>query len=208
VWGVALVADAAIIRVGIDLTTQSMGMMVAIGVLVYGASVHLARMPMIRFTKELQVGVLFACGVSLVTWEGVLSDPSKWLGWIVTLGLAALLFSCNCVFVAVCELPYDRAQGFDSLPAGIDGIDQVRTRLIAMTLFLAMGSATFALFQTIPSTAAIALAASSLLLGGMCHWVPGRVTIAVSNSSGLSAPSGFLADTAIFVPPLFCMLLQ
>lgn len=227
-WGLLLILDTVIVSTRIDLKTQSAGMLVAVAVLLYGAAVHLARMPMIRFTKELQVGVLFASGVGLVTWVEVLNAPDQLTDWLVTWCLASLLFACNCVFVAVCELPYDRAQGFDSLPGGMDRTDQMRTRLIATTLILAAVSAGGAAIQIIPNTAATALAASSLLLSAICTWLPTRVSLASSQletlasetlasetlasetlaSETLATPFGFLADAAIFLPPLFCVLLQ
>jgi 4-hydroxybenzoate polyprenyltransferase len=202
VWMLVMVADALVVCFGIDPPTQVLGIGLAAAVLVYGAGVHFAATPLKHIAKELQVGVLFAVGVSLVAWPHVVAETSNEVKMLITLALASLLFACNCIFVAACELEFDQAQGFDSLPHRWMHHDRnsIDRFLILSTGFLAITSLALVALQGIPATAGLAIAISFAFLSAT-----GMFQSTWRRSSPITA-GGFAADTALFLPPLLSLL--
>ena len=208
-WMMILVIDALVVCFGIEEQIQVLGIGLAAGVLVYGAGIHLAPTPLRWIPKELQVGFLFACGVSLVSWPSIFSSPDQQfsmlatLPLLLTLGLASLLFTLNCIFVAQCEIELDRAQGFDSFPRRWIDLNRssVGLILVASTIGLAIASLTLTWFAWVPWTAGVALAISFafLLAATLARFLN---PISVDRYFGKKLPAGLVADSALFLPPL------
>ncbi|KAA1259477.1 hypothetical protein LF1_20110 [Rubripirellula obstinata] len=209
-WMILLMVDAMVVCFGIDGSIQVLGIGLAAGVLVYGAGVHFAETPLHRIPKEVQVGFLFAGGVSVVTWPGVFAEPSKQIPMLVTVGLAWVLFACNCIFVAACELESDRAQGFDSLPGRWINQDGSFAGgiLIALTASFAAASWVAVWLGCAPWVAGCLLSISFAFLSIVSF---ARFTsklnrrISIQRYLDRRLTAGFVADSALFLPPLLCM---
>lgn len=206
IWMALLVADAIVVCFGIDGQILVLGIGLAAAVLIYGAGVHFAATPLRRIPKEVQVGFLFACGVSLVSWPTVLSDTTQQLPMLVTLGLASLLFACNCIFVAVCELETDQAQGFDSLPRRWMKRDctSIGSALFTTTSVLAMASLILAWLGLMPWIAGVTLAISFAFLAAM-SLAQFALQLSIDRYFGGNLTAGLVADSALFLPPLLCV---
>ncbi|WP_146516777.1 hypothetical protein [Rubripirellula amarantea] len=189
-WIAVLFADAAVIALTIDDSVRRPGFFVAIAVLAYAASVHIAGFRMKFFPKEVQVGVLFALGTSLVAWPD--GDSIKWLPFGLSVFMSATLFTVNCLVVACHEYESDRAQSFASWStehgsAGLWAKGLATMLCIVSIVVLSIG--------LVPSLIALStLGTSAVMLGLLmrpqiptAHW-----------------PAGFLADFGLVLPPLFC----
>lgn len=124
---VLLVAVATVVRhLSFDLIQA--GLILAAAVLVYGGGVHFLpksgrdhslQAPGLKWLfipKEVQVGLLFAMGVSLVCWSESSTSVADEAVSLVPLCLAtivaAILFSLNCLLVSRWEAELDAAQLF------------------------------------------------------------------------------------------------
>ena len=204
-WMILLIVDACVACLGLDGQIQMLGIGLSAGVLVYGAGTHFAATPLRRIPKELQVGLLFALGVSLTSWSSVLSLPTEQRSMLLTIALASMLFSLNCIFVAQCELESDLAQGFDSFPRRWIDFNHlwVGRILIVLMIGLAVASLVLASFAMIPWIAGAALAISFVFLSA-ASLARATHSIAIDRGFGKSFPAGFIADSALFLPPLLC----
>ena len=114
VWSIALVIAAGQIFV---LATESQlrwGFLATALVAVYvvAAQRRVVEVPIIP--KELQVGILFSFGISLVVWSELPSGAV--LELLTSTLLAGCLFTANCLTIAIWEIDKDRSQGYSSLP--------------------------------------------------------------------------------------------
>lgn len=143
-WIVVLVVDTIIVVRFLPPQLIREGLVVAVAVLVYGASVHFRRAvmtsqwdgaadlarPSLTIPKEVRVGVLFAAGVSLSAWSELMTrrnsgidaglEDGDWVGLVSATLAMAILFTSNCLLVAFFERRLDRAQSFASVASGVD----------------------------------------------------------------------------------------
>lgn len=118
-WATVLVTTTAVVVTRLPTDLIRAGILLSTAVLVYGAGVHFipqasgsdARRKR-RVSKEIQVGALFAMGVTLVCWSEIRLISSTGLLTIVTLFLA-VAFSFNCRLVSHWEADLDRSQSFN-----------------------------------------------------------------------------------------------
>ena len=190
-WIAVLVVDACVVYLQIDPSVQSLGMVLAVAVLVYGASVHFAVTPQKILPKEVQIGALFAAGVSLIVWREAIS-----VELMVTMLLSAILFTCNCIVVAIGEKQIDQAQSFDSMPLRFDGTEKL---LIATMLALAVVSVALGLTDGIPVLVAWSLSFCCLVL-----LLVFRMQRRFHRVSSDTWAGGLIADLTLAIPPLFC----
>lgn len=120
VWVLVLMVAVAVVVGQLSPALIQSGLMLATAVLIYGAGVHFFprdghgdRGQRRLIPKEIQVGVLFAIGVSLLAWTHVcVSDSSAGGSLLLATILAAVLFSFNCLLVSRWEAAVDEAQTF------------------------------------------------------------------------------------------------
>ncbi len=111
-WVVALAIDVGLV-VLFATDRQLRWGYVGIGVvLAYVAGVHFSRESRWWFPKELQAGMVFAFGVSLLAWSEAASDDVAAL--LLSTLMAGFLFAANCFAVADWENDLDASQGFVS----------------------------------------------------------------------------------------------
>jgi hypothetical protein len=123
VWTVVLMASCSVVVVWMDTAVIRMGLLVAALVLSYGGGVHFwPGRSTVRhvFAKEVQVGVIFAAGVSLIAW---LEVPSFSLALACV--ASAILFTANCWAVAERESVAD--QNYDPSRSGSPRREMVAT---------------------------------------------------------------------------------
>lgn len=234
-WATVLVIDTVIAVRYLPSELLRCGLLLAAAVLIYGASVHLSpKRPVantseaspnrtsMRVPKELQVGILFAIGVSLTTLTQLTSDLTISPGDIVqigrpmamlaitTCGMAAL-FGCNCILVANFERDLDRAQFFSSIATAEYGfkrwyIGSVGTtaRATAIVTMLPVALLVFRL----PPTIWIALLTSAV---GLCVSVilPNRLWTTTSTHSSVATfdARSVWVDAVLWTPPLVILCL-
>ena len=140
-------------------------------------------------TKEVQIGLIFAFGVSLLVWsETTVEHGSPIAGAML---LAGLLFSLNCIVIACWEQGLDLEQGFASAAGSYPAIKRGVPRLLLMHL---TGTLAIGLLGGIPPTMCLALVGSDALMYG----------IFVRNAPPLSLAS-LPADAAVAIPPAVCL---
>ncbi|WDQ18110.1 hypothetical protein [Rhodopirellula sp. P2] len=160
-WVAVLLAACVVVVAWMDAVVIRVGLLVATSVLVYGAGVHFwPGRSTVRhvFAKEVQVGVIFASGVSLIAW---LEAPSVSLG--VACAASALLFTANCWAVARRESVADQ------------NYDADRSRNSQREWVAALGVAVVAAFSGVVGwlpwlTVVCLLGSSSALLATTCCW--------------------------------------
>lgn len=214
IWVLVLIVTVAVVVSQLSFALIQAGLMLAAAVLVYGAGVHfLPRtddrdpdqcrfIPNALFTlKEIQVGVLFAAGVSLVSWTHVLVNDSSARGalFLATV-IAAVLFSVNCLLVAHWEAVIDRAQSFS--PA------ETWDRLLALRWLCTWG------LVTVPVLGYVRPGSSTFWLSGLAGLV-GMIAIRryVADEPTEQASltrwerRGLYADWMLWIPPTLITIL-
>ncbi|MCC9657033.1 hypothetical protein [Rhodopirellula halodulae] len=113
-WCLVLASACAVVVAWLDAAIVRMGLMVGASVMIYGAGVHFwpGDLPRRRMVgKEIQVGVIFAAGVSLIAWQ----ESASWSLAFASVASAGL-FTANCWLVAERESTAD--QDFHELSLG------------------------------------------------------------------------------------------
>lgn len=203
IWLAALALDALlIVRFSTDSQLRWGFAAVAIAI-AYVTAAQLCQ-PLGRwFPKELQVGIVFAFGTSLVAWSDPKTpDTAPLLASVV---LVAMLFALNCVCVGLLEIEMDSGQGFISLVRQLSGPRETLMIGIVLHGLLSIG---VGLSGGIPLMVAGCLVASDLLLLGLVlvtrrqqpsdsRWSQASLRF---RSVGFRPPVVF-ADLALIVPP-------
>ncbi len=109
IWIFIFLINASICLYFLNTLLITIGLITLALILIYGLAVHRFT-NFIQFSKELQVGFLFAIGCSLVTWsQGINSGFS-----LLPLFGATLVFAClctfNCLLIALAEQRLDKLQ--------------------------------------------------------------------------------------------------
>lgn len=200
IWISAIVVDAILVFNSASESQLRWGYAAIAAVLAYGGGVHFVGHARCWIPKELQAGVVFAVGVSLMAWSETNRDLAPLL--CSTL-MAGLLFSANCFAVACWERNLDASQGFASwLTRYPTASKWLPTALIT---HLASTGLLFG-FQLLPGIIAACLAVGnvSLLAAVMFN----RVHIfRVTPTSEASATGvfGVFADAALVILPVACI---
>ncbi|MGB7328502.1 MAG: hypothetical protein WBD31_26735 [Rubripirellula sp.] len=190
-WIAITIADAGLIVATLDDSLIRWGLALAAVVLGYGASVHFRPGSKPVFGKEVQVGSIFACGVGLLAWD---HQPSIEL--TIATGLAAVLFSANCVSVALAESEADRQQDFPSLANQIPTAAKSIPRILAA---LSIAAVVLTLTGAVPAFVSCSIAISSLMLAWIAS--PRQQTVgAPVTHLYRSSPPILLADAMLLIP--------
>nr|WP_095738419.1 hypothetical protein [Rhodopirellula sp. SM50] len=198
-WFLALGLDTALVVAFASDAQLRWGCAAIAVVVAYVASVQFPRNSAPWLPKELLAGLVFAFGVSLNAWtawtpQGTFSLP-------VSVWMAAILFTTNCLTIAMLERDLDRLQAFDSwvlrvprtvsvLPAALILHALITTVLVATNL-IAPGIG----FCLIASDAMLFV----LAVAGSRYLTTESVDGAGAVSTGRLV---VLADVALVVPPV------
>jgi hypothetical protein len=168
----------------------------------YVAGVHLAGQRRKWVPKELQAGLILACGVSLSAWAELGLNGSFEL--IVSTLMAGLLFAANCLIIACWEQDLDSSQGFESWATRFPAARQLPPAILVVHLVVAA-----AMFYSgvLPLRMAECLIASdglllTVFLARRDHRTSGRVD---AKTVAPVSPFGLLADAALVAPPVICV---
>lgn len=112
VWLTALGINAANVVCFASEPQLRWGCMAIAVVIGYVVGVQLVPKPKMMIPKELQVGLVFAFGVSLTAWSEVGRHETTEL--LIATMMAGLLFAGNCLAIAGWERHFDIHQNFDS----------------------------------------------------------------------------------------------
>ncbi len=199
VWIVALAIDTAVVVVYATESQIRWGCVAIAIVLAYVARVHLARQSRWRLPKELQAGMVFAFGVSLLPWSEV--NDKLLVPLLLSTLLAGFLFAANCFAVAQWENDLDSNQGFSSWVTSYPA--SPRWLPIAL-IWLLMITAMMYMNHFIPLLITTCLIASNLLLLVVVLVTRGRGTVTETCRTSVRPPSpyGLIADAALVIPPM------
>ena len=184
VWLVILSIDTALIVTTLSARQLRVGLVLGAFVLIYLLGVH-ALKPLARYSKELQVGLAFGVGTSLLLWSQQAS---------VELSVATVLFAglctLNCLFIALWERDLDVAQEQVSLlgssPKTAHFIPILTGFFILVTTFS---------YTLQPPVFTVALSLAALLLLGL-HTLQAKLSLTALR---------VLADVALLTPLLFLL---
>ena len=183
-WLTILSFDTALIVTTLSAQQLRAGLVLGAFVLIYLLGVH-ALKPLARYSKELQVGLAFGIGTSLLLWSQ---------GASVELFMATVLFAglctLNCLFIALWERDLDVAQEQVSLLGSSPNTAQFIPALTGVFILLVLLS--YAL-QALAFTVALSLSAF-LLLG--LHGLRTELSLTALR---------VLADAALLTPLLFLL---
>lgn len=198
-WVVALAIDAALVVTCATDSQLRWGYIGVAVVLAYVAGVQFRYVPRWWIPKELQAGMVFALGVSLLSWSEVGSDRAAAL--FVSTSMAGLLFAANCFAVASWECDLDASQGFTSWVTRYPNSSRWLT--IGLLGLLTITALLF-VCQSIPLWIAVCLITSNWLLLAVVLSKRNRARDPRPGSVHLTLPNpfGVLADAALVIPPI------
>ena len=181
-WLVILCVDTALIVTSLSAEQLRGGLVLGTFVLIYLLGVH-ALKPLMRYSKELQVGLAFGLGATLLLWTQNASFE---------LAVTTLLFAClctlNCLFIALWERDLDVAQKQVSLlGSSPQSASFIPVLTVLLLLLLALS------YNFLPFVIVVALSLSGLLLLGL-HRFRARFSLQALR---------VLADAALLTPLLF-----
>lgn len=153
-WLVILSIDTALIVTTLSARQLRVGLVLGAFVLIYLLGVH-ALKPLARYSKEVQVGLAFGVGTSLLLW----SQEASFELFVAT-ALFAGLCTLNCLFIALWERDLDVAQGQVSLlgssPKSAHFVP-VLTGFFILLVLLSYGFQAFAFMVTLSLSALLLL---------------------------------------------------
>ena len=159
-WVAGLGLDGALVLAGLSLADLALGLAALGAVAWYGLGIHLPKSGKAVFTKEVQVGFVFALGATLPVWTRA---PGAAL--LVGALLFAALCSLNCLLIAVWERSADAAQGQASLALAWPPL---KTLLAPALLTLSLLA--FATSVWLPPLVSVTVGSSALLLWLLAHF--------------------------------------
>ena len=209
VWVSVLILTSVAVITQLSFSLIRSGILLATAVLIYGAGVHFipsrfpdGQRPSKWVSKETQVGVLFAIGVTLVCWAEMVSDASRGTLAAVTVGLA-IVCRFNCKLVSKWEAHVDRFQSFDQVGLGEIGPITHWQATLGLAMVPLIG-----ITMSIPAALWTCLLACVLGL-----WVASRSSGFGSNKVSTMGCTEFdcrgpLVDAVLWIPPTVSILLS
>ncbi|WP_145389368.1 hypothetical protein [Stieleria neptunia] len=198
-WFLALSLDTALVVAFASDDQLRWGCAAIAIVVAYVASVQFPRNSARWLPKELQAGLVFAFGVSLNAWsEGSSGDSGSLL---VAVLMAAMLFTANCLTIAMLERDLDRIQAFDSWVLRAPG---TANALPAMLILHALTAAVLVAIDSISPGIGFCLIGCDVLLWGLGVAGSANVTQRSADRAGFVSTGRLvaLADVALVVPPI------
>ncbi len=198
-WFSALGLDTALV-VAYATDAQLRWGCAAIAVVVaYVASVQFPRNSARWLPKELLAGLVFAFGVSLNAWSEL--TPGDFYPLLISVLMAAFVFTANCLTIAMLERDLDRTQAFDSWVLRAPGTAR---RLPGALMLHGLIAAALVAIASIPPGMGFCLIASDAMLLALA--VAGSRTLTTQAVDGAgSVSTGLLvalADVALVIPPV------
>ena len=204
-WLIALVIDVGLVFYLATEAQLRIGVVAICLVLAYLAGIHFRPQ---RFSwqpslpKEVQVGLVFAFGVSLNAWAFATEDAQASL--VLAMLISAVMFSLNCLTVASAESSLDAQQGFPSAINRLPWSSQWLTPMMIAHSAIAM---VFGVVNLIPMLIAICLSVSSVCLALALRY---QRAIGEGGVTRMRFPqstvSGLAADAATIVAPSVWLL--
>ncbi|MCS7465233.1 hypothetical protein NZK35_00935 [Stieleria sp. ICT_E10.1] len=198
-WFLALSLDTALVVAFASEDQLRWGCAAIAIVVAYVASVQFPRNSARWLPKELQAGLVFAFGVSLNAWtawtpQGTFSLP-------VSVGMAAILFTANCLTIAMLERDLDRIQAFDSWVLRAPGTVGV---LPGALILHALIAAAWVAIDSIPPRIGFCLIASDAMLLVLAVVGSRSLTSGAVDGAGFVSTGQLvaLADVALVIPPV------
>lgn len=190
-WLIGLALDGTLVVTGL-LTAAlnhlelNLGLAILAAVILYGVGIHLAKSNKAVFTKELQIGVVFALGVTLPVWAQAQSGK-------VLVGTLLLVALCNlnCLLIAAWERRADAAQGQASLALALPGVERGLEPALLSLSVLSLATSFW-----LPPNLAVALGSSAYFLWVLkrCRELPEEILRA-------------LVDAALLTPLVYLLFL-
>lgn len=198
-WLVVLAIDVTTMIRGANDSQLRWGLAAAGLVIGYVAAAQLWRTLDRWLPKEIQIGLVFAFGTSLVAW----SEPrrAESMELLIANGLAAMLFTLNCLAVGIAERELDDQQGFDSL---VRRVNAALRRWFAVAVAHGLLTGALLWLHLVPELVAGCLIAGDVLLIAVMWIAARRDTRSLSSQAGsvrFRWPVVF-ADLALVAPAL------
>ncbi|CAN0331253.1 unnamed protein product, partial [Hapterophycus canaliculatus] len=202
VWVTVLIVTTIIVVTRLPSEIVRAGILLSTAVLAYGAGVHFIPQESggvagrkRRVSKEIQVGVLFAIGTTLVCWSEIRPTSSFGILGVVTF-LLAVFFSFNCRLVSHWEAELDRSQAFNQGGLGSSSSISRWEATLGLVAIPIVG-----LTFGIPAPLWICLIVSALGLSGLSRF--SNCSRARKLNGGLTEfdHRGPLVDAVLWVPP-------
>ena len=222
-WVIVLTVVSMVVFTQLSFDLIRWGLLLAAAVLIYGAGVHFVPtsrrddVEMLgkqtsktsnrrsRVPKEVQVGLLFSLGVSLVVWPETYDAWSQ-IQLVLTTLVAAILFTTNCFLVSYWEQELDRAQSF-----AVTQVSQPTGRVYLALIIALIAMPIIGVVAKLPTALVAAFACCSLAM----FWTINRndQVISVAQASPDEQTvyfdvRGIVIDASLWIPTVLVLMFQ
>ena len=201
IWIAAVVVNLTLISIIATTTQLCWGLSCLVLVVAYIKRIQRCRRPRRGWLpKEMQAGLLFGFGVSLLAWSETPAQSVAKLS--ICTGMSGLLFTMNCASIAYWDREQDRAQGFDSwlcLPS-----NSLPLLWMGIGCHIALTACLYVVGEIPPSFAtALGMSGGLLLMVVITHVFDSAPP--TTEKKVVTTPSVWqsLADASLFIPPAF-----
>ncbi|MDV6029219.1 MAG: hypothetical protein F9B45_03765 [Phycisphaera sp. RhM] len=198
-WFLALALDTALVVSSATDAQLRWGCAAIAVVVAYVASVQFPRNSARWLPKELLAGLVFAFGVSLIAWSELTAGEFRPL--LISVLMAAFVFTANCLTIAMLERDLDRIQAFDSWVLRAPGTVGVLPGTLILHALIAAALVTI---DSIPPLIGFCLIVSDAML--LVLAVAGSRSLPTESVDGANFVSTgrlvALADVALVIPPV------
>ncbi len=204
-WCFGLVCLMVLAVTQIDQHLNQSAVVVGSWIAIYAYQVHSGKSRWIHRTKEVQVAILFAIGITMDSWGYVFRmDWFEFVALLPSVLLMALLFLLNCLHVSIAEHSCDPFQREESIGSWISRVSDYRVSISEQVMtwghavLLALSIVSFAL-GFVPITLSICLVTSSIVM----QVVNQQLSFDVKQEW-----TGLAMDLSIAIPPLVVLMVQ